>query len=177
MKHDMGLIHIYCGDGKGKTTACVGLALRCAGGGGNVLFYQFLKDGSSGELSGLKQMDNIDVMEGYLKSKFSFLMNDKEIAEAKAYYTDKFKEIYQKAGSGKYQLLVLDEALHAVNLGYISLESMLDFLKEKPEHLEVVLTGRNPKEALCEVADYITEMKKVKHPFDKGIGARHLIED
>ena len=176
MKTDTGLVHIYCGNGKGKSTAAAGLAIRCVGGGGKVLYYQFLKDGSSGEISILKSVPNIKVIDGYQLAKFSFLMNDEEKAASKKYYTDKFHEITGQVTDGEYQLLIMDEALDAINAGFLDLDDMLTFLKTKPEALEVVLTGRNPKEELCEAADYITDMQKIKHPYDKGIGARKLIE-
>lgn len=171
-----GLVHIYCGDGKGKTTAAVGLAVRCAGGGGRVLFYQFLKDGSSSEINILRQIDNVDVIAGYKKTKFYNVMTDEEKKEAALYYTEKFDEIINMAKSNGYDLIVLDEAIHAVNLKYISVEKMLSFLKTKPYGLEAVLTGRNPSVDICRHADYISEIKKIKHPFDKGIKARRLIE-
>ena len=177
MDINTGLIHIYHGDGKGKTTCATGLAVRCAGGGGKVLYYQFLKNGSSGEINILKNISNITVMEGYEKIKFSFLMTEEEERETKEYYGNKLKEISEKISIEDYQLLVLDEVLHAVNKGYIELEELLDFIKNKPEKLEVVLTGRDPKEELLEIADYVTEMKKIKHPFDRGVASRHLIED
>ena len=103
-------------------------------------------------------------------------MNDEEKAASKKYYTDKFHEITGQVADGGYQLLIMDEALDAINAGFLDLDDMLTFLKTKPESLEVVLTGRNPKEELCKAADYITDMQKVKHPYDKGIGARKLIE-
>lgn len=177
MEINTGLVHIYHGDGKGKTTCATGLAVRCAGGGGKVLFYQFLKNGSSGELNVLKNVSNITVMEGYDKVKFSYLMTEEETKETTEYYSKKLREISEKISEGDYQLLILDEVLHAVNKGYIELQAMLEFIKNKPEKLEVVLTGRDPKEELLEVADYVTEMKKIKHPFDRGIASRHLIED
>lgn len=176
MSNDTGLIHIYCGDGKGKTTAAAGLAIRCAGGGGKVFFYQFLKDGTSGEIETLKSINEIFVAKAYPLAKFSFQMNEEEKEAARIFYEKELDDIIEIVSNQEYQLCVLDEVLHAVNLGFISLDKLVTFLKNKPEMLEVVLTGRNPKDELCELADYITEMNKVKHPFDKGIGARRLIE-
>lgn len=173
---EMGLIHIYYGDGKGKTTCATGLALRCAGGGGKVLFFQFLKDGSSGEIDALKAVPGIEVMEGYKETKFSFQMTELEKKKTKEYYQSLWKKIVEKVYKEDYQLLVLDECLHAINLEYIDLGEVLDFLYKRPQGVEIVLTGRNPKEELIQVADYVTEMKKIKHPFDLGIGARRLIE-
>jgi len=176
MIESTGLIHIYCGDGKGKSTAATGLAIRCLGGGGRVYYYQFLKDGTSGELNVLKRLDGIKVADGYKQTKFTFQMNDVEKKNTRIHYHKEFEKIVAEVSSGKYQLCILDEVLHAINSDFIDLESMIHFLKNKPDNLEVVLTGRNPKSELCEIADYITEMAKLKHPFDKGIPARKLIE-
>ncbi len=173
---DKGLVHIYCGDGKGKTTAAAGLAIRCAGGGGRVLFYQFLKDGRSGEINVLKNIDNITVVEGYSEIKFSCNMTEEEKNAAKQHYTEKLRELKDRVSCQNYDMLVLDEACGALSLGYISKEDLLLFIKNKPVGLELVLTGRNPCESLIENADYVSEIKKIKHPFDKGISARKYIE-
>jgi cob(I)alamin adenosyltransferase len=172
MEH--GLVHIYCGDGKGKTTAAVGLSVRCAGGGGKVLFYQFLKDGTSGELTVLNLLDGIKVFDGCKCNKFIFNMTDEEKAELKAGYTTDFKKLVEMACD--YDMLVLDEAVHAVNFGLLPIELLLDFLENKPKALEVVLTGIKPDRRLTDIADYVSSIVKVKHPFDKGIGARKYIE-
>ena len=177
MSGNTGLIHIYHGDGKGKSTAACGLAIRCAGGGGKVLYYQFMKSGKSGEIALLKQIKGIKVVEGRKDSKFSFRMSEEEKKLSKEYYMSRFNEIKKETESGDYNLLVLDEALHAVNNEFVPLDVMLEFLADKPANLEVVLTGRNPGKELTDIADYVTMMKKEKHPFDKGIGARLLIEE
>lgn len=174
--NDKGLVHIYCGDGKGKTTAAVGLSVRCAGGGGKVLFYQFLKDGSSSEINVLKNIKNIDIIGGYKNTKFYNKMTDAEKTEAGIYYREKFKEIINMVKNNDYDLLVLDEIIYAINLKYINSCDVVDFIKSKPYGLEIVLTGRNPDENISACADYISEIKKIRHPFDKGIMARKLIE-
>ena len=172
---ETGLIHIYCGDGKGKTTAAVGLALRCAGGSGRVLFYQFLKDGTSGEICLLSGIDGITVFNGYRCNKFSFKMTDEEKQAAKAAYTKDIDAIKSRLSDG-FELLVLDEVLHAVNRGFLDISVLTELIKNKPTGLEIVMTGREPASELIELADYVTEMKKIKHPFDSGIKARKLIE-
>ena len=125
-----GLIHIYCGDGKGKTTAAMGLAIRAAGREKKVFITQFLKSGKSGEI--IKK--------------------------------------------NEYDLLILDEIIATINNGFIELEEVVNFLKNKPDTLEVVMTGRDPKEELIEIANYVTEMKCIKHPFREGIPSRIGIE-
>lgn len=173
---ETGLVHIYCGDGKGKTTAAMGLTLRCNGGGGEVLLFQFLKSGRSSEMTSLELLPHVTVLEAYTKIKFAKYMTEEEKEEAKAFYTKRFEEIIEEVQSKEYKLLVLDEAIGALNLGYISEERMLEFLQNKPAELEVVLTGRNPSEKMMAAANYVSKIEKIKHPFDQGIEARKLIE-
>ena len=170
-----GLIHIYCGDGKGKTTAAVGLAVRAAGAGKRVLFVQFFKDGSSSELKILDSIDNIhtDICEvpyGFFRN-----MSASERAQATSDYTELLLRVLDSAKRDA-DLLILDEAISACNYHVIPETALLDFLQTKPPELEVVLTGRDPSEALLAWADYVTEMKKIRHPFDKGINARYGVE-
>lgn len=169
-----GLIHIYCGDGKGKTTASVGLALRAAGAGKQVVFTQFFKDGSSSEIGMLKQVPNIRVMHCKTVPGFFFRMTPEQKEQCRRDYTQWFRQVTQAAMDA--DLLVLDEMLSACTNGVVPLEEVESFLKTKPEKLEVVLTGRNPDQCLLDAADYVTEMCKRKHPFDAGIPARKGIE-
>lgn len=171
-----GLIHLYEGDGKGKTTAAVGLSVRCAGNGGSVLFTQFLKDGTSGEISVLKKIPQITVFSATEKFGFTFRMTEEEKKAAVAYYTNYLKEIGQLVRKEHYDLLVLDEAVGACSSGMIKEEELLSFLDHRPDGLEVVLTGRNPSAALRERSDYDSEIRKEKHPFDRGITGRDGIE-
>lgn len=171
-----GLIHIYEGDGKGKTTAAVGLSIRFAGNGGKVVFTQFLKRNDSGELCILEQIENICLLRCEKSFGFTFRMTPQERVEAAAYYNAHLKKVLTRAVEQQVGLLVLDEVLDADNSHMISHEVLLTFLKEKPQEMEVVLTGRNPAEELIELADYVTYMEKRKHPYDKGIGARAGIE-
>ncbi len=171
-----GLIHIYEGSGKGKTTAGVGLAVRCAGCGFLVVYSQFLKDGSTGEMNILRQIPQIRVMVEEKHFPFSFLMTPEQKAEASQYYTSLFHQVTSCAADNQARLLVMDELLDLCNADLISLDLVTDFLKNKPEELEVVMTGRNPKPELVELADYYTKMDKIKHPFDQGVRARAGIE-
>lgn len=169
-----GLIHIYCGDGKGKTTAAVGLTLRSAGAGNRVVFTQFFKDGSSSEISLLRQISGIIVLHADTVGGFWKRMTAEQQAQASRDYTELFHIACERAKN--MDLLVLDEVISACNHGTVPEEALLEFLQNKPENLEVVLTGRNPSEALLAQADYVTEMKKIKHPFDRGVLARKGIE-
>ena len=154
-----GLIHLYCGDGKGKTTAAVGLTVRCAGRGNKVVFAQFLKDGTSGECRVLAKLPDVTVM-----------------AANPDALTRTFDAATGFAVREHARLLVLDEVCAAISCGFLDEKTVVKFLETKPETLEVVLTGRGPSEALQAHADYITEMKMQRHPFEKGIAAREGIE-
>lgn len=171
-----GLIHIYCGDGKGKTSAAVGLAVRAAGRGEKVLFARFLKNENSGELKVLDAVPKIDVI--HLKKVYGFFyrLNEEEQEEARKTYGELWREILGRISGGTYGVLVMDEFMAAWQYGLVPREETLQFLKEKPDSLEVVLTGRDPDDRLVELADYVSEIRKVKHPFDRGIRARKGIE-
>lgn len=171
-----GLIHIYCGDGKGKTTAAVGLAVRCAGRGNKVLLVQFLKSRDSGELYSLAKLPDIEVMRGKESKKFTFQMNEEEKHALLIEHNKMFEQVLAKIKNGGYSLLILDEVIGALNAKVFEMPKLIEFLRHKPENLEVVLTGRNPAPELVEIADYVSEMRKVKHPMDKGIMARKGIE-
>ena len=169
-------LHIYTGDGKGKTTAAVGLAVRFAGTGGRVLFSQLLKDGSSGEISVLEQIEGIDVFVCRECFGFSFAMTEEVRQQACRTYRKYLAEVLERAAGGGYGLLVLDEILSAYNLEFIDRRELMHFLENRPEDLEVVLTGRNPAPELAELADYISEIRKIRHPYDRGIPARRGVE-
>ena len=171
-----GCIHIYTGDGKGKTSAATGLAVRFAGAGGRVLFAQFLKDGKSGELSVLQTIDGIDVDVCRECFGFSFSMSEETREKAGAAYTEYLQRILKRALDENFGLLVLDEIIATYNQGFIDRQLLLDFLEHKPDELEVVMTGRNPVNELLELADYVSEIRKIKHPYDQGILARKGIE-
>lgn len=171
-----GLIHIYEGNGKGKTTAGIGLAVRCAGRGRTVVYSQFLKDGTSGEIGILRKIPEITVITGGRNFGFTFRMSEEQKKEASAFYRELFRDIVKTAVEKKAGLLVMDEVLDACNSGMLDIKELTDFLESRPLDMEVVLTGRNPDGKLVEMADYITEMNKKKHPFDKGIAAREGIE-
>ena len=171
-----GLVHMYFGDGKGKTTAAVGLAARAAGRGRRVLFAQFLKGRKTGELNSIKKFD-ARVIRSEKSKRFCWEMTDEEIAECRmiqAELLDEIKEIIH--GAEQIDLLVLDESLNAAERGLLDEDALRDFIMQKPRGLEIVLTGRTAPEWLMERADYITEMKKHKHPFDKGVDGRMAIE-
>lgn len=169
-------VHIYCGDGKGKTTAATGLAVRACGCGKKVLMTRFLKTDHSGEVSALLQLPGITVTPCEKSFGFFSQMTDQQEKEACVYYDQLLKSTLNKARIGEYDMLILDEIMAVCNYGLASEIDVLNFLKTRPEGLEVVLTGRNPSAEFLEAAEYVSEIKKVKHPYDKGIMARRGIE-
>ena len=164
------MLHIYCGDGKGKTTCAMGLAVRAAGHSRKVAVAQFLKSGNSGERVVLSQLPTVSLLPVPEQMKFTFAMSEAEKADMREQMTSLFHQAAQLGRS--CDLLVLDELNSAISTGMVPLEQVLSFLDSRPEGLEVVITGRDPHPELQARADYITEMKKIKHPFDRGVNAR-----
>ena len=168
------MVHLYCGDGKGKTTAAMGLALRMAGRGKPVVIAQFLKGADSGERYALSQLPQVTLLPAPEKIKFSFQLSPEERAAEQKRYLCLITQVRTAAGEIPDGLLVLDEVCAAVNTGLLPLEEVLSCLDEVD--CEVVLTGRDPAPELLERADYVTEMVKHRHPYDQGTGARPGIE-
>lgn len=171
-----GYVHIYCGDGKGKTSASIGLAVRAAGRGRKVLFVRFLKKEDSGEVEVLRGIPGIVVTPCDREFGFVFRMKPEQRKEAKAYFTERFRCACKESISGGNDVLVLDELVGACNSGMVPEEEAVEFLKNRPDGLEVVLTGRDPSGRLIELADYVSEIRAEKHPFRQGVGAREGIE-
>ncbi len=171
-----GQTHLYCGDGKGKTTAAIGLAVRALGSGKRVMLVQFLKGGAGGELQLLQQQPNITILHGKPNTPFTWEMTDAQKREVTAYQTEQLRQAISQAEHAQCDLLILDEIMAAYNLELIDAEMLRKFICNKPPHLELVLTGRDPAAYMLEHADYITEMKKIKHPFDRNLEARRGIE-
>lgn len=177
------MLQIYYGDGKGKTTACVGLSVRAAGEGIPVLFTQFLKDGTSNELDVLKNIDNITVYDNYCFEGFIFQKSDSEKREVSIQYEKSIKDIeawinnLPTTTKVVSALVVMDEVMHCINMGLLDEKSMMQFFEDYKDKVEFVLSGGEPSENMREIADYITCVKKDKHPFDKGVASRKGIEN
>ena len=171
-----GLIHLYCGDGKGKTTAAVGLAVRHAGAGGKVVLAPFLKDGTSGECRALAGLKNVTMLAANPCGKFSFQMSGEEKQECRAAVGRTFAAATGFAVREGATLLVLDEVCAAVNRGFLDEDALLAFLDGRPEGLEVVLTGRGREEGRPARAECISVTVKARPPNDRGVGARKGIE-
>lgn len=176
MAERKGLIHIYCGEGKGKTSASIGLGVRAAGRGMQVVLLRLMKDCDSGELNALASIPNFTVIRAPEQLKFVFRMTEEEKDAYRAEVRRMWNEAMALVDSGRCDLLLMDEACSALSRDMLDRETLLKFLKEKPAQLEVVMTGRDPLPEICELADYISDIHKVKHPFDQGIPARVGIE-
>lgn len=175
-----GLIHIYHGDGKGKTTAAIGSAVRAAGRGKRVLIARFLKTDDSGEVTGLAHVPGITLLPCDRNFGFSWEMSAVQRKAAAVYYDNLLRMAWEMAagldGGPGYDMLVPDEVIGACGLGFVREDMVIGKLRSKPDGLEVVMTGRGPSDGLMECADYITEMVMGRHPFERGIPAREGIE-
>ena len=163
----MGMVHIYTGDGKGKTSSATGLAIRCAGYGKKVKIFQFLKATPTGELESLKKL-GIDVVRINSCENFYYDMTEAEKQITKEETLNAVKSIFSEASD----LVVLDEILCTLNNGILSVDDVIQIIKNKPQNTELVLTGRNMPQILMEYADYVSEIKCVKHPYQSGVDAR-----
>ena len=170
----IGTIQVYTGDGKGKTTAAIGQAIRAAGHRLRVMMIQFMKGKINyGELEAVKQILGFTI-EQYGGPEFVNKNNpDKEDIEWAQEGWSRAKEVIQ---SGKYDMVILDELNIALDFGLIALDEVIEGMKSKPKHLELILTGRYAPREIMELADLVTEMKEIKHPYQKGIQAREGIE-
>lgn len=190
MQRKDGLVHVLTGDGNGKTTSAVGIAVRAAGRGLKVAFIQFLKGGLSGELAALKKL-GVTVISGtkycpqasahekMLKEKgFTifckdcFVINEKD----KQLVADAFKKAQELATSGKFDLLILDEIFWAVLEKLISEDQLLSLIKSKHPSCELILTGRGATQKIEDASDYVAYVNKIRHPFDKGTLSRPGID-
>ncbi len=176
IKWGIFVIQIYCGDGKGKTSASVGAAVRAAGRNMRVLFVQFLKCEDSGERKILSTIDNIDLTPCPMKLQFTINMTEAQKAQASKIFRNMFDHAVKTALVSNYNVLILDEIFSAMETGMLSENDVYSFLADAPAKLEIILTGRNPAEKFVKLADYVSEIIKVKHPYDNGTRARIGIE-
>ena len=177
---EKGFVQIYTGDGKGKTTAAFGLALRAAGQGNKVLIYQFLKPPSLdiGERFALQlgavriRVEALDIPWDMSKS----FEDKKAVAEVQKAIKEAIDRITETAEKKFYDCIILDEIVFCVAKGLAKIEDIRNLIEKRDKAVELVLTGRGANKELTNLADLVTEMKKIKHPFDKGITARRGIE-
>lgn len=167
-----GLVEIYTGNGKGKTTAALGLALRAAGAGQKVYILQFIKGKAYSELKALKKIKNITLEQGGRGCFIGKKPKKADIDCARKAFIKAEKNI----NSGVYDVVILDEANVALHFGLIDVKDMLCLIKNKPRKVELVLTGRRSPRILLKHAHLVTDMREIKHPYRKGVKARRGIE-
>lgn len=168
----MGFLHIYCGDGKGKTTAAIGLAIRAAGADMKVNFVQLMKGSATSELSSLKLIPNIKVSR--CDRDFGFFRNMS--AEDKAEITECHNNLIKKTVSDNTDIIIFDEFCSAYNYGLLNKKEVMEVVLRKLKTTEIILTGRDPDKCLLGAADYISEIKCIRHPYEEGLAARKGIE-
>ena len=171
-----GIIQIYTGDGKGKTTAAFGQAVRAMGQGLNVVILQFLKNDKTGEFKFISNNSNIEIETFNNQKKFVWDMNENELKKLKSETLAGFKKAEDIITNNSCDLLILDEAIGTIHQKLITTDYLKILLISKPNNMEIVLTGREVPNEIKEIASLITEMKKIKHPFEQGIPARKGIE-
>ena len=174
---EKGLVIVYTGNGKGKTTAALGMALRAVGYEHKVCMLQFIKGSwHYGEIDSSKKLEPnfelIPVGKGFV----GILGDNSPREEHEKYAAEAVKICREKIFSGKYDVVILDEVNYAINLDLIDVQDIIKIIKEKPFELDLVLTGRNVREEIVELADLVTEMKEIKHPFKSGIKAKKGID-
>lgn len=171
-KERLGLVHIYTGNGKGKTTAAFGLAVRMLGSGGKVAIVQFMKAPKAyGEQKKIEECGAL--IESFGLPKFVHGKPSEEDIEAAKRALARAREL---ASSGEWDLVILDEVCVALGFNMLDTEEVRELIKSKAPHTELVLTGRYCPEELFELADYVTEMREIKHPYQRGVIARRGVE-
>lgn len=169
-----GYVQVYTGDGKGKTTAALGLAIRAVGAGYKVFIGQFIKMGEYSEIKALKErFSDMVTIEQFGSGRFIKGTPTPEQIELARKGIERIQSVMV---SGEFQVIILEEANIAVSLGLLSSEQLLALIDAKPENVELVFTGRNAPDFLMNKADLVTEMKEIKHYFKKGVRARTGIE-
>jgi cob(I)alamin adenosyltransferase len=167
-----GYVQVYTGNGKGKTTAALGLALRAAGAGMKVFIAQFIKEERCSEHLALERFGEMIACRQYGRGLIMKAPSEEDIAASR----EGMREINEAVRSGAYDVVILDEVNVAVSLGLVGVEEVLALMREKPRSVELVLTGRNAHEAVIKEADLVTEMREIKHYYQNGVGARRGIE-
>jgi len=176
---DKGLVQIYTGDGKGKTTAALGLALRAVGQGNKVLIFQFLKPPSLdiGERIALSSLPSIKLEALDIPWHMAISPGDpKTIATVQTAIHNTLDRLTQTAANREYDVLILDEIVYCLSQGLAKLEDLRKVIDSRDPHVEIIMTGRGATKELIALADMVTEMRSIKHPFDKGTDARRGIE-
>ena len=174
MEDDLGLVHVYTGDGKGKTTAALGLALRAVGHGLKVYMIQFMKGSIDyGELIASRRIQNLTIKQ-FGRAEFVDKENPKEVDISLAVKALSHAKIV--LAERKYDVVILDEINVALEWKLINLNDVIELIQQRPKNVELILTGRYAHPKIIAIADLVTEMKQIKHPYQKGIEARKGID-
>ena len=174
---EKGLVIVYTGNGKGKTTAALGMALRAIGYDHKVCMLQFIKGSwHYGEMDSSKKLEPNFELIAVGKGFVGILDDNSPREEHEKYAAEAVRICREKIFSEKYDVIILDEVNYAITLGLIDAQEIIKIIKEKPSELDLVLTGRDVKEEIVELADLVTEMKEIKHPFKSGIKAKKGID-
>ena len=174
---EKGLVIVYTGNGKGKTTAALGMALRAIGYDHKVCMLQFIKGSwHYGEMDSSKKLEPNFELIAVGKGFVGILDDNSPREEHEKYAAEAVRICREKIFSEKYDVIILDEVNYAINLGLIDVQEIIKIIKEKPSSLDLVLTGRDAKEEIIELSDLVTEMKEIKHPFKSGIKAKKGID-
>ena len=169
----VGYTQVYTGNGKGKTTACLGLALRAAGAGLKVYIAQFAKGMGYSELNSICKLSEFITIKQFGRESFiNKIPEQEDVAIAR----EGIDEVKQAVKSGKYNVVILDEINIATHYGLCSVEELLEIIETKPTDVELIISGRNADERIIEIADLVTEMREIKHYYNKGVQARIGIE-
>ena len=176
MRLARGLVHLYTGDGRGKTSIAIATALRAAQHGFRVAIIQFIKEMTTTEAAAFRQrfpeVEFLTLGEGFYK-----ILNDrKPEAVHRATAQQAWQVAQDRINSGTYDVVVLDELCNAIDYGFIRTEEVVRTIRHRPRHVELIVTGRNAPASLVRLADYVSEVKKIKHPYDRGIVARKGID-
>ncbi len=171
------MIHLYTGEGKGKTTAAVGMTVRAAGCGMRVIFSQFMKGKESGELCVLEKLQEVEILRSRKKFGFYKTLSEEEKKELTRIHNGILERLLEAVQKRECCMMILDEVTYPVNYSLLDTDRLKDLLRlARQSDIELVMTGRNPQAFLTDCADYVTEMKAVRHPFEKGVTARRGIE-
>ena len=171
-----GLIMVFTGSGKGKTTAAMGMALRAVGHGLKTLMIQFIKGSwHYGELDAAKRLAPQFEIRPMGKGFIRYDRTGPDLEDIRA-VKEAWEVFRREMASGKYRMIILDEINYVIHYGLLPVEEVIRSLEARPEGLHLVLTGRNAHPGIVEIADLVTEMKEIKHPFQAGIKAQRGVE-
>lgn len=177
MKLEKGLVQVYTGDGKGKTTAAIGQGIRAYGNGLKVYMLQFLKGGETGELSTIDELgENFKIFRFERPKDFTWNLTKEELDELRGEIRNGYNFILDVIKDNKCDLLIIDEVMAVLSNEFLTVEEVLYILDNKPNNMEIILTGRNVPKEIIDKSNLVTEMKCIKHYFEEGVEARKGIE-